>query len=145
MPDTDIDITALLLKLRSSNSQHNIAVNWLTTRRVQLQNPAACSVETSTSISPLELYSDIGIKISTEQAAPFCNLTRLVVNQFTAMLCQEFELRNFNSKAVMSMSVSGMGTSKTALLANFLSKYLARKVLKTLTTNSKPSLIYKST
>ena len=29
------DMTALLLKLRSSNSRHNIAVNWLTTRRVQ--------------------------------------------------------------------------------------------------------------
>ena len=67
MPDTDIGITALLLKLRSSNSRHNIAVNWLTTRRVQLQNPAACSVETSTSIC------DIEVEISTEQAAGFCN------------------------------------------------------------------------
>ena len=36
MPDTDIGITALLLKLRSSNSRHDIAVNCLTTRRVQL-------------------------------------------------------------------------------------------------------------
>ena len=67
MPDMDIDITALLLKLRSSNSRHNIAVNWLTTRRVQLQNPAACSVEISTSISQIE------VEVSTEQAAGFCN------------------------------------------------------------------------
>ena len=37
MPDTDIDKTASLLKLRSSNSRYNVAVNWLTTRRVQLQ------------------------------------------------------------------------------------------------------------
>ena len=73
MPDTDIDIIALLLKLRNSNSRHNIAVNWLTTRRVQLQNRAACAVETLTSISPLELYGDIEVEISTEQAARFCN------------------------------------------------------------------------
>ena len=49
MPDTDIGITALLLKLRSSNSRHNIAVSWLTTRHVQLQNRATCSVKISTS------------------------------------------------------------------------------------------------
>ena len=73
MPDTDIGITALPLKLRSSNSRHNIAVNWLTTRRVQLQNRAACSVETSTSISPLEMHGDIEVKISTEQVTRFCN------------------------------------------------------------------------
>ena len=36
MPDMDIGIIALLLKLWSSNSQHSIAVNWSTTRRVQL-------------------------------------------------------------------------------------------------------------
>ena len=73
IPDTDIVITALLLKLRSSNSRHNIAVNWLTTRRIQLQNRAACSVGTSTSILPLEMRSDIEVKISTVQAARFCN------------------------------------------------------------------------
>ena len=73
MPDMDIDTTALLLKLRSSNSRHNIAVNWLTTRRVQLQNRAACSVETFTSISPLELYGDIEVEITTTQATGFCN------------------------------------------------------------------------
>ena len=73
MPDTDIGITALLLKLQSSNSRHNIAVNWLTTRCVQLQNRAACSVETSTSILPLEMHSDIEVEISTEQAVQFCN------------------------------------------------------------------------
>ena len=38
-------------------------MNWLTTRRVQLQNRAACSAETSTSISPLEMYGDIIIII----------------------------------------------------------------------------------
>ena len=52
MPDTDIGITALLLKLQSSNSRHSIGVNWSTTRHAQLQNQAACSVEISTSISP---------------------------------------------------------------------------------------------
>ena len=64
MPDTDIGITALLLKLRSSNSRHNIAVNWLTTRRIQLENQAACSVGTSTSILPLEMHGDIEVDIS---------------------------------------------------------------------------------
>ena len=59
MPDTDIGITALLLKLRSSNSRHNVAANLLITKLVQLQNRAACSVETSTSILPLVLYGDI--------------------------------------------------------------------------------------
>ena len=44
------------------------------------------------------------------------------------MLCQGFELRSFNSKVVMPMSVSGMDTSKTTLLVKFLSKYLARKL-----------------
>ena len=73
MPDTDIGITASLLKLRSSNSRHSIGVNWLTTRRVQLQNWAACSAETSTSISPLEMYGDIEVEISTEHVARFCN------------------------------------------------------------------------
>ena len=73
MPDMDIDITALLLKLQSSNSQHNIAVNWLTTRRVQLQNRAACSVEISTSISPYNSNGEIEVKVSTAQAARFCN------------------------------------------------------------------------
>ena len=70
MPDTDIDITALLL---SSNSRHNIAVNWLTTRRVQLQNRAACSVEISTSISPYNSNGEIEVEVSTAQAARFCN------------------------------------------------------------------------
>ena len=73
MPDTDIGITASLLKLWSSNSRHNIGVNWLTTRRVQLQNRATCSAETSTSISPLEMYGDIEVEISTEHVARFCN------------------------------------------------------------------------
>ena len=70
MPDMDIDTTTFLLKLRGSSSRHNIAVNWLTTRRVQLQT---CSVETLTSISPLELYGDIEVEITTTQAAGFCN------------------------------------------------------------------------
>ena len=69
MPDTDIGITTSLLKLRGSNSRHNIGVNWLTTRRVQLQNRAACSAETLTSISPLETYGDIEVEISTEHVA----------------------------------------------------------------------------
>ena len=73
MPDMDIGITASLLKLWSSNSRHNIGVNWLTTRHVQLQNQAACSAETSTSISPLEMYGDIEVEISTEHVARFCN------------------------------------------------------------------------
>ena len=73
MPDTDIGITASLLKLRSSNSRHNIGVNWLTTRRAQLQNRAACSAETSTSILPLEMYGDIEVEISTKHVARFCN------------------------------------------------------------------------
>ena len=72
MPDTDINTTALLLKLQSLNSRHNIAVNWLT-RRVQLQNRAACSAETLTSILPLELHGDIEVDISTTQATRFCN------------------------------------------------------------------------
>ena len=91
------------------------------------------------------MYGDIEVEISTEHVARFCNWTRLVVKQLTAMLCLVFELRSFNSKAVMPMSVSGMGTSKTTLLAKFLSKYLTRKLWKTLATNSKPSLIHKST
>ena len=73
IPDMDIEITALLLKLQSSNSQHNIAVNWLTTKRVQLQNRAACSVEISTSISPYNSNGEIEVKVSTAQAARFCN------------------------------------------------------------------------
>ena len=73
MPVTDIDITALLLKLQSSNSQHNIAVNWLTTRRVQLQNCAACTVEILTSISPCISNGKIEVEVPTEQAARFCN------------------------------------------------------------------------
>ena len=73
MPDTDIGITALLIQLRTSNSQHNIAVNWLTTRRVQLQNHAACSVEILTSISPCISNDEIEVEVSTEQAARFCN------------------------------------------------------------------------
>ena len=69
MPDTDVGITALLLQFQSSNSQHNIAVNWLTTSRVQLQNRVASSVETSTSISPY----NIEVEVSTEQAVRYCN------------------------------------------------------------------------
>ena len=73
MPDTDIGITALPLKLRSSNSRHNIAVSWLTTRRVQLQNRVTCSVEILTSISPCISNGEIEVEVSTEQAARFCN------------------------------------------------------------------------
>ena len=40
----------------------------------------------------------------------------------------------------MPMSVSGMSTSKTTLLSNFLAKYVDRKLLKTLATNPKLSL-----
>ena len=65
MSDTDIGITALLLKLQSSNSRHNIAVNWLTCR-VQLQNKATCLVETSTSISLYNSNGDIEVGVSTE-------------------------------------------------------------------------------
>ena len=73
MPNADIGITASLLKLRNSNSRHNIGVNWLTRRHVQLQNRAACSAETSTSILPLEMYGDIEVEISTEHIVRFCN------------------------------------------------------------------------
>ena len=69
VPDMDIGITALLLKLQSSNSQHSIVVNWLTTNHVQLQNRAACVVEISTSISPYNSNGEIEVEVSTEQAA----------------------------------------------------------------------------
>ena len=73
MPDTDIGTTALLLKLRSSNPRHNIAVSCLTTRRVQLQNRATCSVEISTSIPPYISNGEIEVEVSAEQVARFCN------------------------------------------------------------------------
>ena len=73
MPDTDIGITALLLKLRSSNPQHNIAVSCLTTRRVQLQNRTTCSVKILTSISPYISNGEIEVEVSAEQVARFRN------------------------------------------------------------------------
>jgi len=71
-PGMDIGITTLLFNLQSSNSPHNITMNWLTTPSVQLQNQPAYSVETLASILPYNCYGDIKGEVPTEQAGQFC-------------------------------------------------------------------------